>query len=69
MSFLSFFLPLPFIFMVELDDANFSFSLALNRYDLVWTIPYPYTRVTEIWSEKCPGLDYGIGSERLKVQG
>ncbi|KAJ5736837.1 uncharacterized protein N7483_001962 [Penicillium malachiteum] len=27
------------------------------RYDLVWTIPYPYHRITVTQSEKCPGLD------------
>lgn len=39
-----------------------------KRYDLVWTIPYPYTNVTEIWSEECPGLDYDVGSAPLRVQ-
>ncbi|KAJ6015160.1 hypothetical protein N7540_009751 [Penicillium herquei] len=29
-----------------------------DRYDLIWTDPYPYTDITEIISEKCPGLDW-----------
>ncbi|KAJ5622637.1 hypothetical protein N7528_005869 [Penicillium herquei] len=29
-----------------------------DRYDLIWTDPYPYTDITEIVSEKCPGLDW-----------
>ncbi|KAB8070113.1 hypothetical protein BDV29DRAFT_194360 [Aspergillus leporis] len=28
-----------------------------DRYDLIWTDPSPYTKVTEITSEQCPGLD------------
>jgi hypothetical protein len=28
------------------------------RFDLIWTIPYPYEEVTNIESEFCPGLDY-----------
>ncbi|KAJ5525046.1 hypothetical protein N7494_011696 [Penicillium frequentans] len=37
-----------------------------NSYDLIWTIPYPYDRVTELKSENCPGLDVDI--EGLIVQ-
>ncbi|KAJ5646276.1 hypothetical protein N7490_002648 [Penicillium lividum] len=29
-----------------------------NRFDLIWTDPYPYTKITEITSEKCIGLDW-----------
>ncbi|KAE8352464.1 hypothetical protein BDV28DRAFT_135134 [Aspergillus coremiiformis] len=28
-----------------------------NRFDLVWTIPFPYNNITDIRSEECPGLD------------
>ncbi|KAJ5247680.1 phosphoglycerate mutase family protein [Penicillium chermesinum] len=28
-----------------------------DRYDLIWTDPYPYTRFADISSENCPGLD------------
>ncbi|KAF7592250.1 hypothetical protein BBP40_000452 [Aspergillus hancockii] len=28
-----------------------------DRYDLIWTDPSPYTKVTEITSEQCQGLD------------
>ncbi|KAJ5266548.1 hypothetical protein N7478_009356 [Penicillium angulare] len=28
-----------------------------DRFDLIWTISYPYNDITEIVSEKCPGLD------------
>jgi hypothetical protein len=27
------------------------------RFDLIWTIPYPYEEVTDIESEFCPSLD------------
>lgn len=37
-----------------------------GSYDLIWTIPYPYDRVTEVKSEDCPGLDVDI--EGLIVQ-
>ena len=36
------------------------------RFDIVWTIPFPYDNVTEIWSEKCPGLDDDY--EPLRIQ-
>ncbi|KAJ5889055.1 hypothetical protein N7495_009096 [Penicillium taxi] len=29
----------------------------VNRFDLIWTMPAPYHKVTKIKSEKCPGLD------------
>lgn len=29
-----------------------------NRFDLIWTDPSPYTEITQITSERCPGLDY-----------
>ncbi|KAJ5611684.1 hypothetical protein N7528_008789 [Penicillium herquei] len=28
-----------------------------DRFDLIWTIPYPYDRITVTQSEECPGLD------------
>ncbi|PWY76264.1 SURF6-domain-containing protein [Aspergillus heteromorphus CBS 117.55] len=28
-----------------------------ERFDLVWTIPFPYDNITSIRSERCPGLD------------
>ncbi|KAJ5672259.1 hypothetical protein N7507_001386 [Penicillium longicatenatum] len=37
-----------------------------KRYDIMWTIPHPYNRVTEVQSEHCPGLD--VETERLIVQ-
>lgn len=36
-----------------------------DRFDLAWTIPFPYGNITEIWSEQCPGLDV---PEALTVQ-
>ncbi|ODM23457.1 hypothetical protein SI65_01046 [Aspergillus cristatus] len=39
-----------------------------HRFDLVWTIPYPYDKVTEVWSEECPGLDEKGNSSPLKIQ-
>ncbi|GCB22218.1 ribosomal RNA-processing protein 14 [Aspergillus awamori] len=28
-----------------------------DRFDLIWTIPFPYNNITDIQSEECPGLD------------
>ncbi|KAE8143570.1 hypothetical protein BDV38DRAFT_231666 [Aspergillus pseudotamarii] len=28
-----------------------------DRFDLIWTDPSPYTKITETTSEQCPGLD------------
>ncbi|PWY66780.1 hypothetical protein BO70DRAFT_433096 [Aspergillus heteromorphus CBS 117.55] len=28
-----------------------------DRFDLIWTDPSPYTNITDITSEDCPGLD------------
>ncbi|OOF97037.1 hypothetical protein ASPCADRAFT_205833 [Aspergillus carbonarius ITEM 5010] len=28
-----------------------------ERFDLIWTIPFPYDNITDIRSERCPGLD------------
>ncbi|KAE8382018.1 hypothetical protein BDV26DRAFT_278417 [Aspergillus bertholletiae] len=28
-----------------------------DRFDLIWTVPSPYTKITETTSEQCPGLD------------
>ncbi|KAJ5085411.1 hypothetical protein N7532_010182 [Penicillium argentinense] len=28
-----------------------------DRFDMIWTIPYPYDKITDIRSEECPGLD------------
>lgn len=30
----------------------------LNSFDLIWSDPFPYTKITEIKSEKCVGLDW-----------
>jgi hypothetical protein len=29
----------------------------IDRFDLIWVIPYPYNRITDILSERVPGLD------------
>lgn len=29
----------------------------LFSFDLIWTLPWPYDKVTDIRSEDCPGLD------------
>ncbi|KAF4334820.1 phosphoglycerate mutase family [Fusarium beomiforme] len=31
-----------------------------DRFDLIWVVPPPYTEITEIRSEKVPGLDDGV---------
>ncbi|PYH99263.1 phosphoglycerate mutase family protein [Aspergillus ellipticus CBS 707.79] len=36
-----------------------------ERFDLVWTIPFPYDNITNIHSERCPGLDVPYA---MKVQ-
>lgn len=28
-----------------------------DRFDLIWTIPFPYDNITDIRSEDCPVLD------------
>ena len=28
-----------------------------DNYNLIWTDPYPYSEITSITSEDCPGLD------------
>lgn len=28
-----------------------------DSFDLIWTDPFPYSKIVEITSEKCPGLD------------
>jgi hypothetical protein len=28
-----------------------------HRWDLIWVIPYPWTKITEVRSERVPGLD------------
>ncbi len=28
-----------------------------DSYDLIWTDPYKYTKITSVTSENCPGLD------------
>ncbi|KAJ5218963.1 uncharacterized protein N7498_001062 [Penicillium cinerascens] len=33
----------------------------INRFDLIWTMPYPYNEITDIYSEECPGLDVRPG--------
>ncbi|KAJ5948576.1 hypothetical protein N7454_001883 [Penicillium verhagenii] len=37
-----------------------------HRFDIIWTIPYPYDQLTEIKSENCPGLD--VDTQGLVVQ-
>ncbi|KAJ5947168.1 hypothetical protein N7466_000183 [Penicillium verhagenii] len=37
-----------------------------HRFDIIWTIPYPYDQLTEIKSENCPGLD--VDAQGLIVQ-
>ncbi|KAJ5973788.1 hypothetical protein N7481_010998 [Penicillium waksmanii] len=37
-----------------------------DRYDLIWTFPYPYDVITEVRAEHCPGID--IPSPGLVVQ-
>ncbi|GKZ20686.1 hypothetical protein AbraIFM66951_005414 [Aspergillus brasiliensis] len=37
-----------------------------DRFDLIWTIPFPYNNITDIQSEECPELDVPA---ILKVQG
>ncbi|KAJ5551318.1 hypothetical protein N7535_000732 [Penicillium sp. DV-2018c] len=32
-----------------------------DRYDIIWTDPWPYGNVTDIRSEECPGLDVQPG--------
>lgn len=39
-----------------------------DRYDVVWTIPYPYDSVTGVWSERCPGLDEKDRLAPLNIQ-
>ena len=43
------------------DGNNSLFSresqLISRRYDTIWTLPEPYTDITEMTSENCPGLD------------
>lgn len=29
----------------------------VDRFDVIWTDPHPYTEITSATSEKCPGLD------------
>ncbi|KAI2642313.1 hypothetical protein GGS21DRAFT_299689 [Xylaria nigripes] len=29
-----------------------------DSYDLIWTQPYDYNSITDVTSEKCPGLDH-----------
>ncbi|KAK1141264.1 hypothetical protein N8T08_009303 [Aspergillus melleus] len=36
-----------------------------DRFDLIWTIPFPYDKITDIRSEACPDLDI---PSALKVQ-
>jgi hypothetical protein len=31
-----------------------------KRFDLIWVIPPPYTEITEVRSEKVPGLDDSV---------
>ncbi|RAK88134.1 60S ribosome biogenesis protein Rrp14 [Aspergillus costaricaensis CBS 115574] len=38
-----------------------------DRFDLIWTIPFPYDNITEIQSEECPELDVPVPA-LLKVQ-
>ncbi|XRM41785.1 hypothetical protein ABZX51_005026 [Aspergillus tubingensis] len=38
-----------------------------DRFDLIWTIPFPYDNITEIQSEECPELDVPVPAP-LKVQ-
>ncbi|KAH1497074.1 hypothetical protein LV164_000555 [Aspergillus fumigatus] len=37
-----------------------------DRFDLIWTLPFPYDNITDVRSEGCPGLDT---RSFLKVQG
>lgn len=37
-----------------------------DRFDLIWTLPFPYDNITAVRSEGCPGLDT---RSFLKVQG
>ncbi|KAJ5179271.1 phosphoglycerate mutase family protein [Penicillium capsulatum] len=39
-----------------------------SRFDLIWTNPSPYTEITSITSEKCPGLDR-LGMEHVDAIG
>ncbi|GFF52630.1 putative phosphoglycerate mutase family protein [Aspergillus lentulus] len=37
-----------------------------DRFDLIWTVPFPYDHITDFRSEGCPGLDT---RSLLQVQG
>jgi hypothetical protein len=32
-----------------------------DRFDLIWTVPAPYTSIASVTSEDVPGLDDGVG--------
>ncbi|KAL1961751.1 hypothetical protein VTN77DRAFT_1077 [Rasamsonia byssochlamydoides] len=42
--------------VTELGDDNAP-TYPSDRFDLIWTDPYPYDNITSITSENCPGLD------------
>ncbi|KAH8899883.1 hypothetical protein GQ53DRAFT_740892 [Thozetella sp. PMI_491] len=37
-----------------------------ERFDLIWVVPSPYHKITEVKSEKVPGLDDGLDQEGQK---
>ncbi|RAK98425.1 putative 60S ribosome biogenesis protein Rrp14 [Aspergillus ibericus CBS 121593] len=39
-----------------------------ERFDLIWTIPYPYDNITDIRSERCPGLDVRAVNNRAETE-
>lgn len=40
-----------------------------DRFDIIWTVPAPYDRITAVGSESVPGLDDGVGGEVGPVVG
>ena len=39
-----------------------------RSYDLIWNVPFPYTKVEKVGSMRCPGLD-PRGIEIMDVSG
>jgi hypothetical protein len=33
-----------------------------DRFDLIWTVPWPYEEIVKVNSESVPGLDNGKGT-------
>ncbi|KAF7597502.1 hypothetical protein BBP40_003749 [Aspergillus hancockii] len=52
--------------LVEILGSENPVEYPEDRFDLMWTIPFPYSNITDIRSEECPGLDVPLA---LTIQG